>query len=341
VARAWRKPPAPDSKLLHIGARFARFSEVAMATMKAVLLESFGGTETLRVKEIERPRPGDAEVLIKVQAASVNPVDYKMAAGKYPTVTQNQLPIVLGRDISGTVIGCGRQVTDLAVGDEVYAMLDRAHGGFAEYVAVNADLCVPKPAKLDHAAAAAVPLAGITAWQGLFDHGRLVSGQRVLIHGGAGGVGHFAIQFAKERGANVSTTGLAQDKDFMRLLGADQTVDYTSDAFEKVVHGVDLVFDLVAADTQERSWHVLKDGGALVSTLTKPSEMMARQHNARATNYQAQPNAGELAEIGQLIATGKVKPYIEATFPLEEAGIALQRLQQRHTQGKIVLEVSA
>jgi NADPH:quinone reductase-like Zn-dependent oxidoreductase len=176
-----------------------------MATMQAVLLESFGGTETLRVKEIERPRLGDAEVLIKVHAASVNPVDYKMASGKYPTVSQNQLPIVLGRDISGTVIGCGRQVTDLPVGDEVYAMLDRAHGGFAEYVAVNADLCVPKPAKLDHAAAAAVPLAGITAWQGLFDYGRLVSGQRVLIHAGA---------------------GLAQDKDFMRLLGADQTVDY-------------------------------------------------------------------------------------------------------------------
>jgi NADPH:quinone reductase-like Zn-dependent oxidoreductase len=232
-------------------------------------------------------------------------------------------------------------VTGLQEGDEVYAMLDRAHGGFAEYVALNANLCVPKPAKLDHAAAAAVPLAAITAWQGLFDHGQLKAGQRVLIHGGAGGVGHFAIQFAKERGANVSTTGWAADKDFLRLLGADQAVDYKSDRFEEIVQDVDLVFDLVAGDTQERSWHVLKDGGALISTLAKPSETMAREHHARATNYMAQPNAAELAEIGQLINAGKVKPYIEATFPIEEAAIALVRLEGRHTQGKIVLEVSA
>jgi NADPH:quinone reductase-like Zn-dependent oxidoreductase len=312
-----------------------------MATMKAVLLESFGGSRTLRVKEIDRPQPGDAEVLVKVHAASVNPVDYKTASGKYPAVTEAQLPVVLGRDISGTVMSCGRQVTGLKEGDDVYAMLDRAHGGFAEYVALNANLCVPKPAKLDHAAAAAVPLAGITAWQGLFDHGQLNSGQRVLIHGGAGGVGHFAVQFAKERGANVSTTGSAEDKDFLRLLGADQAVDYRSDHFEEVVQDVDLVFDLVAGDTQERSWHVLKDGGALISTLAKPSEMMAKERHARATNYMAQPNAAELAEIGQLINAGKVKPYIEATYLLEEVGLALLRLEGRHTQGKIVLEVSA
>jgi NADPH:quinone reductase-like Zn-dependent oxidoreductase len=312
-----------------------------MATMKAVVLESFGGAKTLRVKEIDRPQPGDAEVLVKVHAASVNPVDYKIASGKYPAVTQAQLPVVLGRDISGTVVSCGSRVTGLQVGDEVYAMLDRGHGGFAEYVALNANLCVPKPEKLDHTAAAAVPLAAITAWQGLFDHGQLNSGQRVLIHVGAGGVGHFAIQFAKERGANVSTTGWAADKDFLRLLGADQAVDYKSDRFEEVVQDVDLVFDLVAGDTQERSWQVLKDGGALISTLAKPSETLAREHHARATNYMAQPDAAELAEIGQLINAGKVKPYIEATYTIEEAALALVRLEGRHTQGKIVLEVSA
>jgi NADPH:quinone reductase-like Zn-dependent oxidoreductase len=312
-----------------------------MATMKAVLLETFGGARALRVKEIERPQPGDAEVLIKVHAASANPVDYKIAAGKYPAVTQAQLPIVLGRDISGTVVSCGRQVTDLQPGDEVYAMLDRGHGGFAEYVALDSNLCVRKPAKLDHAAAAAVPLAGITAWQGLFDHGQLNAGQRVLIHGGAGGVGHFAVQFAKERGANVSTTGWAEDRDFLRLLGADQVVDYKSDRFEEIVHDVDLVFDLVAGDTQERSWNVLKDGGALVSTLAKPSETKAKEHHARATNYMAQPNAAELNEIGQLINAGKVKPYIEATFPIEDTGVALVRLEGRHTQGKIVIEMTA
>jgi NADPH:quinone reductase-like Zn-dependent oxidoreductase len=311
-----------------------------MATMKAVLLESFGGAEALHVQDIERPQPSDTEVLIKVHATSVNPVDYKIASGKYPGVQQAQLPIVLGRDISGMIVSCGRQVRGLHAGDEVYAMLDRAHGGFAEYVAIDADLCVPKPTKLDHAAAAAVPLAALTAWQGLFDYGQLIAGQRVLIHGGAGGVGHFAIQFAKERGANVSTTSSAEDRDFVRLLGADQAVDYKSDKFEEVVHDVDLVFDLVAGDTQERSWDVLKDGGTLISTLAKPSEMKAREHHARAANYMAQPNAAELAEIGRLIAAGKVKPYIEATFPLEDARLALQRLEQRHTQGKIVLELN-
>jgi len=310
-----------------------------MATMNAVLLESFGGSRALRVKEIEKPQPGAAEVLVRVHAASINPVDYKIASGKYPAVTDAQLPIVLGRDISGTVVSCGRQVKDLQEGDEVYALLDPAHGGFAEYVALNANLCVPKPAKLDHTAAAAVPLAAITAWQGLFDHGQLESGQRVLIHGGAGGVGHFAVQFAKERSALISSTGTAGDKDFLRLLGADQVVDYKSDRFDDVVQDVDLVFDLVAGDTQERSWHVLKNGGTFISTLTKPSETMAKDHHARARNYTAQPNAVELAEIGQLINAGKVTPYIEATYPIEEVGLALLRLEGRHTQGKIVLEV--
>src|SRR3981081_2864509 len=304
-----------------------------MATMKAVLLESFGGAQTLRVKESARPEPGDAEVLVKVHAASANPVDYKIASGKYPAVTQAQLPVVLGRDISGTVVSCGRQVTGLQAGDEIYAMLDRGHGGFAEYVALNANLCVPKPEKLDHTAAAAVPLAAITAWQGLFDHGQLNSGQRVLIHGGAGGVGHFAIQFAKERGANVSTTGWAADKDFLRLLGADQAVDYKSDRCAAGVQDVDLVFTLVAGETQERSWKVLKDGGTLISALAKPSETRAREHHARATNYMAQPNAAELAEIGQLIAAGKVKPKIEATFPLEAAASALQGIEAQQPHG--------
>lgn len=310
-----------------------------MATMKAVCLESFGGPEALHVRELPVPQPANDEVLIQVRAASVNPVDYKMRTGQYRALKKEQLPTILGRDVSGTVVSCGSAVTKFKKGDEVYAMLDGSHGGYAEYVTLRADLCAPKPATLDHTAAAAVPLAAITAWQGLFDHGHLHAGQRVLIHGGAGGVGHFAIQFAKAHDAIVATTVSAQDKAFARSLGADQVIDYKAERFEDLVKDVDLVFDLVDGDVTERSWSVLKDGGILVSTLGKPSEESAKRHHAQAVGYFAHPDATELTTISHLIDAGNVRPHIQAKFPLEQAAAAQQKLEREHTQGKIVLEV--
>jgi len=312
-----------------------------MAKMKAICIQSFGGPETLQLQKIERPVPGADEVLIKVRAASVNPVDYKIRAGHYPPVQQEDLPRVLGRDVAGVVVGRGVEVTEFHEGDEVFVMLEGGHGGYAEYVTAKADLCAPKPATIDYAEAAAVPLAAITAWQGLFDHGHLESGQRVLIHGGAGGVGHFAIQLAKARGAEVFTTVSAQDKEFVRSLGADRAIDYQSERFEDLVSDVDLVFDLVAGDTQERSWSVLKEGGTMVSTLAKPSESQARAHHAHATNYVAHPDAIELRAIADLIDDGKLKPVVEATYPLEEAGAAQRQLEREHVPGKVVLEITA
>jgi NADPH:quinone reductase-like Zn-dependent oxidoreductase len=312
-----------------------------MEKMKVVCLESFGGPEALQVKEVDVPTPRDDEVLIQIRAASVNPVDTKMREGKYPPVKADQLPKILGRDVSGTVVGCGKSVTEFKKGDEVYAMLDGEHGGYAEYVALRANLCARKPTTLNHVEAAAVPLAAMTAWQGLFDHGQLRAGQRVLIHGGAGGVGHFAIQFAKARGASVSTTVSGSDKEFVRSLGADQIVDHESERFEKLVRDVDLVFDLIAGDTQQRSWSVLKKGGTLVSTLAAPSQEEAREHQARGLNYMAQPNATELSEVGRLIDAGKVRPWVNSTFPLHDAGAAQERLAHGHVPGKIVLEVRA
>ncbi len=312
-----------------------------MAKMKAVCLESFGGPETLHVKDVEIPQPGEGEVLIRVRAASVNPVDFKIREGKYPPVSSEQLPKVLGRDISGTVERCGRAVTQFKEADEVFAMLDPEHGGYAEYVVLRADLCARKPRSLNHVEAAAVPLAGLTAWQGLFDHGKLRAGQHVLIHGGAGGVGHLAIQFAKARGARVSTTVSWADKEFARTLGADQVVDHHAERFEDVVHDVDLVFDLVAGETQQRSWAVLKKGGTLVSTLTRPPQEEARRHEARGLNYTARPDAAELSDVGRLIDAGKVKPRVQETFPLAQAAAAQQRLQRGHVPGKIVLQVQA
>lgn len=309
--------------------------------MKAVCIEAFGGPDRLEVRDIPQPQPGENEVLIKVHAASVNPVDYKIRAGQYGAVGESELPKVLGRDVSGVVVACGAGVSSLKEGDAVYAMLDGGPGGYAEYVTVRADLCAAKPAALDYAEAAAVPLAALTAWQGLFDHGGLIAGQRVLIHGGGGGVGHFAIQFAKARGAQVSTTVSEEDKEFVLSLGADQAIDYRTERFEDEVREADLVFDLVAGDTQERSWSVLKDGGTIVSTLARPSERQAKIHHARALNYIAHPDGDELALIGQLIEEGKVRPHVQARFPLERAAAAQDTLEHQHTQGKIVLEVSA
>ena len=312
-----------------------------MSTMRAVRIHAFGGPEVLKLEEIALPEPRDDEVRIRVHAASVNPVDYKIRSGKYPAVGADQLPKILGRDVAGVIERCGRAVTRWKEGDEVYAMLEPDRGGYAEYVCVGDSLCAPKPRQLDFTFAAAVPLAGLTAWQGEFDHGHLEAGQRELIHGGAGGVGHLAIQFAKARGASVATTVARADLDFVRSLGADQAIDYRSNSFEEQVHDVDLVFDLVGGDTQERSWSVLKEGGALISTLSQPSAERARARHIRAERYTARPDGAALSSIGELIESGKVRPHVLAIYPLEDAAEAQRRLESDHVRGKIVLEIRA
>jgi NADPH:quinone reductase-like Zn-dependent oxidoreductase len=310
-----------------------------MTKMQAVCIERFGGPETLQLQQVERPTPKDDELLIRVRAASVNPVDYKIRSGHYPPVTEKNLPKILGRDVSGVVAARGSAVATFKDGDAVFAMLNGGPGGYAEYVTISADLCTRMPANLDYAQAAAVPLAAITAWQGLFDHGGLSAGQRVLIHGGAGGVGHFAIQLAKACGAFVATTCSANDEEFVRSLGADQVIDYKSERFEDAVREVDLVFDLVSGDAQERSWSVLKDGGTLVSTLSKPSERQAQIHHARAMNYVAHPDGAELAQIAHLITEKKLRPHVDLKVPLQEVQAAHRKLENEHPRGKVVLEV--
>jgi NADPH:quinone reductase-like Zn-dependent oxidoreductase len=308
--------------------------------MKAIRMHAVGGPEALGLDEIPIPQPQDEEVVVKVHAASVNPIDLKMRSGK-TGLKQDQLPMVLGRDISGTVEICGTHA-QLKKGDPVYAMLGgRERGGYAEYALVKAVEGAAKPGSLDHVHAAAVPLAALTAWQGLFDHGGLKPGQRVLIHGGAGGVGHFAVQFAKAKGAFVATTVSVADIDFVQKLHADQVVDYKAERFEDVVRDIDLVLDLIGGETQERSWAVLKDGGTIVSTLAQPSEQRARERHARGINYMARPNAAQLSEIGRLIDAGKVCPMVQATFSLSDAAAAQTKLEREHVQGKIVLDLAA
>ena len=312
-----------------------------MATMNAVYIHKFGSPDVLTVENVSMPEPAEDEIVIKVEAASVNPVDYKIRSGKYPSVREDQLPKVLGRDVAGIVQAVGAGVSKFRAGDAVYAMLGRESGGYAEFAVAKEDEAAPMPSKLDFVDAAAVPLAALTAWQGLFDEGDLKSGQRVLIHGGAGGVGHFAVQFAKAKGAWVATTVSSEDIEFARDLGADQVIDYKTQKFENELEPVDLVYDLIAGETQDRSWKVVKDGGAIISTLKEPDQAKAKEHNVRVAHYMAEPNADELEEITRLIDAGKVKPVVEATFPLAQAAKAHEHMEHDHIQGKVVLKVAA
>lgn len=312
-----------------------------MTTMRCVRIHAFGGPEVLSVEEVAAPRPAGGEVLVKVRAASVNPVDAKMRSGRYPRVQADQLPLVLGRDVAGEVVESGGGAGLPAVGASVHAMLGWDRGGYADYAVVKGGELAPQPGGLDDAETAAVPLAGLTAWQGLFDQGGLQAGQRVLIHGGAGGVGHFAIQYAKAAGAFVATTVSGNGLAFASELGADHAIDYKADRFEDRVEPVDIVFDLVGGETQARSWGVLKPGGILVSTLGPPDEEQARAHGVRSAGYMAQPNGLQLAEIDRLIAEGRVRPVVGAVLPLPEAAVAHERLEQHRVRGKLVLEVAA
>ncbi len=314
------------------------FLETKM-TMHAIRIHEFGGPEVLRDDTLPLPEPGEGEILVRIQAASVNPVDAKTREGKFQSVDKDDLPLTLGRDLSGIVERSG--VERVKAGDEVFAFLGTDRGAYAQYVMVKDVEFAPKPENLSHVEAASVPLAALTAWQGLFEHGHLTAGQKVLIHGGAGGVGHFAVQLAKAKGAWVAATCAERDLDFVRRIGADEAIDYQAERIEDELHDLDLVLDLVAGETQERSFEVLKRGGALISTLKAPDVEKARARDLRTAHFMAQPNARHLGEIGQLLLSGQVRPFIYATFPLEDAGLAESALEQEHVQGKVVLTVAA
>jgi NADPH:quinone reductase-like Zn-dependent oxidoreductase len=305
--------------------------------IRVVRIHRFGGPEVLQVDHVEPSLPDASQVMVRVRAASVNPVDFKIRNGQYPAVKEDRLPYTLGRDVSGIVETCGAQATQLKVGDEVLGMVGIAGGGYAEKVVIDQQALTRKPPLVDHSHAAAIPLAGLTAWQGLFRYGQLKSGQSVLIHGGSGGVGHFAIQFAKATGARVLTTVSTDNVEFARSLGADVVIDYKTQRFEALAHDLDMVFDLIDGETRERSWKLLKRGGVLVSTLTEPSQETALQHGVRALRYTVEASGSELGEIADLVASGIVKPHVQETFPLEEASRAMAAVEHGGAVGKIVL----
>lgn len=307
--------------------------------IKKVRIHRFGGPEVLQMDRLEPSLPDAAQVLVRVMAASINPVDFKIRNGQYPAVKEDRLPYTLGRDVSGIIEQCGAQANQFKLGDEVFGMVGIGGGGYAEKVVLDQQALARKPSLIDHVHAAAIPLAAQTAWQGLFRHGQLERGQSVLIHGGSGGVGHFAIQFAKAKGARVLTTVSTDNVEFARALGADVVIDYKTQCFEEQAKDLDMVFDLIDGETRERSWRLLRRDGVLVSTLTAPSRETAARYGVRALRYTVQANGSELAEIGDLVAAGQVKAHVQKTFPLEEAAQALAAVEHGGSVGKIVLSL--
>jgi NADPH:quinone reductase-like Zn-dependent oxidoreductase len=297
----------------------------------------FGGPDVLRIEDVDVSMPDALQVLVSVKAASVNPVDFKIRSGKYPAVKEDRLPYTPGRDVSGIVEKCGAQATQFKVGDAVVGIVGIAGGGYAEKAVLDEKALALKPREIDFVHAAAIPLAGQTAWQGLFRYGQLKAGQSVLIHGGSGGVGHFAVQFAKAKGARVLTTVSTENLEFARSLGADVVIDYKKQRFEELAQDLDMVFDLIDGETRERSWTLLKIGGVLVTTLSEPSQQTAAQYGVRTMRYTVEADGKELAEILGLVTSGKVTSHVQKTYPLEEAAQALNSVEQGHSVGKIVI----
>jgi NADPH:quinone reductase-like Zn-dependent oxidoreductase len=312
--------------------------------MKAIRIHNYGGPEVLQYEDAPRPKPQAGEVVVRVHAAGVNPIDWKVREGYMKDFWPHEFPLIPGWDLSGVVeeIGPGPAAAGrFKKGDEVYSVPDASRdGAYAEYIVVRESELALKPKSLHHVRAAAVPLAAVTAWQALFDAGQLKRGQRVLIHGGSGGVGHVAVQLAKWKGAHVLATASTKNQELLRELGVDEPIDYTKQKFEDVARDVDLVLDLIGGETQERSWSVLKKGGVLLSLVQPPSVEKAKALGVRAAFVAGHPSGAQLAEIVNIIDSGKLAPVINRILPLSEARRAHELSQSGHTHGKIVLRIS-
>ena len=310
-------------------------------TMKAVVTHEYGGPEVLKYEEISRPEPKDDQVLVRVIAGGVNPVDGMIRSGMFAKEGNRVFPIILGGDVAGVVERVGSTITKFRAGDPVFAYVSLNNsGGYAQYALVTEREAAPKPKSLTCVEAAAVPIVALTAWQGLVDTAKLSVGQTVLVHGGSGGVGSFAIQIAKARGAKVIATASTANQDFLKQLGADVAIDYTKQKFEDVAKDVDVVLDSIGRDTLARSYGVVKKGGIIVSIVARPKDSELQKHGIRGAALSVEPNSEELAEIGKLIDDKKIKVVVSQTFPLSEAMKAQEQVATGHTRGKIVLTVA-
>jgi NADPH:quinone reductase and related Zn-dependent oxidoreductases len=319
-----------------------------MDTMRAAVIDETGGPDVLRLAEVPRPLKVNAEFLVEVHAASINPIDAKTRAGRGVSAAIGRYPAVLGHDFSGVVLESPYAAHPIRPGDEVFGMVmfPRFSGSFAEVVAVPSISVARKPPSLTHVEAAAVPLAAMTAWGPVVDIAQAHEGQRMLIHAGAGGVGHFAVQLAHHFGAQVTATGSTRNQDFLRELGASEVIDYTTTRFEEAVGDVDVVIDLVGNvhdDTGSRSLTVMRPGGLIVNIPTGSWPTFfadAAAAGMRATDYKVAPDARTLETIAALLESGELRVHVDQTFGLADAAAANRALEEGHTRGKIVLRIA-
>jgi len=307
--------------------------------MKAVVAHEYGAPEVLKFEEVPRPEPKEDEVLVRVIASGVNPADPLTLSGKYAREFGTHLPLIPGYDIAGVVEKTGAKVTNLKAGDAVYGY-PTFGGGWAEYITVKQWEVAAKPKTLNFAEAAAVPMGALTAWQALVDTAQLHPGQTILVHGGSGGVGSFAVQIAKARGARVIATASTANQDLLKQLGADVAIDYTKTRFEDVAKDVDAVLDPVGKETLARSYGVVKKGGIVMSLVARPDPVELEKRGIRGAAISVHPDAEDLAEIARLIDAGKIKPVVTEVLPLSEAIAAQRQAETHHTRGKLVLRIA-
>ena len=309
------------------------------AMMKAVVAHEYGGPEVLKYEDAPRPEPKENELLVRVIACGVNPADPLVVTGRLAKEFGTHLPLIPGYDVAGVVEKTGAKVTKFKKGDAMYGYA-LFGGGWAEYAVLAENEAALKPKTATFTDAAAVPLAALTAWQALIDAAKLSAGQTVLIHGGSGGVGSFAVQIAKARGARVIATASTANQDLLKQLGADVAIDYTKTKFEDVTRDVDVVLDTVGRDTLACSYAVVKKGGIVTTIASRPDQAQLDKYGIRGTSIWSHPEGNELAEITKLIEAGKIKPIVSQTFPLTDAVQATQQAETHHTRGKLVLKIA-
>jgi NADPH:quinone reductase-like Zn-dependent oxidoreductase len=316
-------------------------AQAANAVMKAMVVHEFGGPEVMKYEDAPRPEPKDDEILVRVMAAAVNPVDSYVRQGMFAKRGMDNRPAIIGHDISGVVEKTGANAKKFKACDKVYSYLSVMRGGgYAEFAIAKESETALKPKNINFEQAAAVPLAATTAWQSLVDEAKLNAGQTVLVHGGSGGVGSFAIQIAKARGAKVITTASTPNQDLLKRLGADVAIDYTKTKFEDVAKDVDVVLDSVGKDTLARSYGVVKKGGFIATLVAEPDQAELHKHGIHGAPISIKPNSDELMEITKLIEEKKIEPVVSQVLPLTEAVKAQEQAAIHHTRGKIVLKVA-
>ena len=313
--------------------------------MKSAQIKSYGSSGVVEINQ-STPAPNDpstGKVLVRVKAASVNPADWKIREGYMQQMMPLQFPSTLGMDFSGVIEKVGEGVSDFKQNDEVYGQASVIRGGsgaFAEMALANADTIAYKPKTLSHDEAAGLPLVGVSAWQALVETIGLSKGQKILIHGGAGGIGSIAIQLAKHLGAYVATTSSTNDKQFVKELGADEVIDYKTQTFEDLLHDYDAAFDTVGGETYTRSFKVLKRGGIIVSMLEQPNQELMDRFGVKAISQFTQVNRERLTKLAQWVDQNNIRVNVDRTFPLDEADKALDYQRDVHPRGKVVLQVS-